>query len=79
MINGEYMEDKRDKFVRLAEQRVNRALSDIRLIGNLSNRSAYNFTDEDVKKIFKVLQKELELAKSRFGDADGASSGDFKL
>ncbi len=73
------MQEKRDKFVRLAEQRVNRAMNDIRLIGNLSNRNAYSFTDEDVKKIFKALQKELDQAKSRFSDSDGGSSGDFKL
>ncbi|MFK8331866.1 hypothetical protein M2D63_017820 [Pseudomonas sp. BJa5] len=73
------MEEKREKFVRLAEQRANRALNDIRLIGNLSNRNAYSFTEEDVKKIFKALQKELDQAKSRFSEAEGASSGDFKL
>ncbi|PJE40127.1 MAG: hypothetical protein CUR33_13960 [Pseudomonas sp.] len=73
------MSDKREKFVRLAEQRVNRAMNDIRLIGNLSNRNAYSFNDEDVKKIFKALQKELDQAKSRFSDADSGSTGDFKL
>lgn len=73
------MEEKREKFVRLAEQRVNRALNDIRLIGNLSNRSAYRFTDDDVKKIFRALQKELDQAKSHFSDAENASGGDFKL
>lgn len=73
------MSEKREKFVRLAEQRVNRAIKDISLIGNLSNRSAYSFTDEDVKKIFKALQKELEQAKARFADAESASGGDFKL
>ena len=44
------MKGKRENFVRLAEGRVNRALKDIRLIGNLSNRSAYSYSDEDVKK-----------------------------
>jgi transcriptional antiterminator len=73
------MSDKREKFIRLAEQRVNRTMNDIRLIGNLSNRNAYSFTDEDVKKIFKALQKELDQAKSRFTDADVGSLGDFKL
>lgn len=73
------MSEKREKFVRLAEQRVNRALNDVRLIGNLSNRSAYSFTEEDVKKIFKTLQKELDQAKARFSDDENASGGDFKL
>ena len=73
------MDRKRDNFVRLAEQRVNRALKAIQLIGNLSNRSAYLSTDEDVKKIFRSLQKELDQAKARFGDADNAGEASFKL
>jgi hypothetical protein len=73
------MIDKRSNFIRLAEGRVNRALKDIRLIGNLSNRAAYSFTEEDVKKIFRTLQRELDLAKSRFSEGDSSGSGDFKL
>lgn len=73
------MKDKRERFVRLAEGRVNRALNDIRLIGNLSNRSAYSYTDEDIKKIFRALQRELESARSRFNDGAGGGSGEFKL
>jgi len=73
------MTDKRAKFVRLAEQRVTRALREIRLIGNLSNRAAYESTDEDVKRIFKALQKELDLAKGRFAEGDSTASGVFKL
>lgn len=73
------MENKREKFVRLAEGRVNRALKDIRLVGNLSNRSAYSYTPEDVKKIFRALQRELEIARSRFDGDDSGGSGDFRL
>lgn len=60
------MKDKRAKFVELAESRVNRAIKDIRLIGNLSNKSAYEFGDDDVRKIFHTLQKELVQARARF-------------
>jgi hypothetical protein len=73
------VDKKRDNFVRLVEQRVNRALREIRLIGNLSNRSAYSSTDEDVKKIFRALQKELDTAKARFGEGEGAGESLFKL
>lgn len=73
------MKSKREDFVRLAEGRVNRAIKDIRLISNLSNRSAYSYSDEDVKKIFRTLQRELELARSRFGDGNSSGSNDFKL
>jgi hypothetical protein len=69
---------KRDKFVELATKRVTRAIHDLRLIGNLSNRSAYAYTEEDVRKILRALQRELETVKARF---NGGESGDseFKL
>lgn len=73
------MKDKRERFVRLAEGRVNRSVKDIRLIGNLSNRSAYSYTDEDIKKIFRALQRELELARARFGGGESSGPDDFKL
>jgi hypothetical protein len=73
------MRDKRQKFVELAEARVTRAIRDIRLIGNLSNRSAYAYTEEDVRKIFRALQKEFEAARGKFGgESDGTRQG-FKL
>ncbi len=73
------MSQKRDNFVRLAEARVNRALREIRLIGNLSNRSAYEFEDADIRKVFGTLQKGLDAAKSRFADAENGSASTFKL
>lgn len=73
------MRDKRKKFVDLAEARVNRAIKDISLIGNLANKAAYDYSDEDARKIFRALQKELDAAKSRFtGDGRGKDS-EFRL
>jgi hypothetical protein len=73
------MRDKRKKFKELAEARVNRAIKDIRLIGNLANRSAYDYTDEDARKMFRALTKEIDAAKARFtGDAGGKDS-EFRL
>jgi hypothetical protein len=56
----------RQKFVQLAEARVNKALKDIQLIGNLSNRSNYDYTDEDVDAIFRALGHEIAACKKRF-------------
>lgn len=69
----------RDKFVELAEKRVQRAIKDIRLIGNLSNRSNYSYTDQDVRKIHTALKKALDDMKARF-DRKGDTGDDiFKL
>jgi len=71
--------DKRAKFIELAESRVNRAIKDLRLIGNLSNRSAYEFTEEDVTRMFRAIQRELDIAKSRFSQKKSADEGTFRL
>ena len=71
--------NKRAKFVKLAESRVNRAIKELRLIGNLSNRSAYEFSDEDIRKIFRTLQKELEGAKARFVSGGKSGSDGFRI
>ncbi len=72
-------EADREKFVELAEKRVSRALKDIKLIGNLSNKSNYSYTKSDTEKIYKALKKAIDEMKSRF-ESSGASAEDiFKL
>ena len=72
-------EKDREKFVELAENRVNRAIKDIKLIGNLSNRSNYSYTDKDVKVIYSALKKALEDVKSRFDRKGDIADETFKL
>ena len=73
------MRDKRAKFLKLANQRVNRAIEQIRLIGNLSNRSAYEFTEEDSRKIVKALLKAVNAAKARLSKGGMDSDQSFRL
>ena len=67
---GEYMskgyESKRDCFVRLAEARTNKILDMLRLLGNCSSKGNYEYTDEDVKKIFNAIEKEVKNTKNKF-------------
>lgn len=69
-------ESKREKFIRLAENRTNKALEMIRLIGNLANKSVYDYSDKDVQKIFKALETEIEIAKKQYNVIGGDK---FKL
>lgn len=62
-------ESDRQKFVELANKRVSKALHDIQLIGNLSNKSNYHYTDNDIAKIFKALNGELKVCRKRFDPA----------
>lgn len=70
-------ETKKERFVRLAENRTNKALEMIRLIGNLSNKSVYDYSAEDISKIFYALESEVALAKKQFTDVGGTDK--FKL
>ena len=60
------MNQKKAKFIELAEKRTNNAIKNIQLIGNLSNTNNYEYTEEDVNKIFKTLKEELATAEARF-------------
>lgn len=71
--------DPRERFVELANKRVNNAIRDLRLIGNLSNRKIYSYTEKDAQKIIRALQKELNDLKSRFGGDDGPDGSNFSL
>jgi len=73
------MPKNREKFVELAEKRVTKAMKDLRLIGNLSNKSNYSYTDEDVKKIVTALDAELKNMRKRFESIGIEDKVAFKL
>ncbi len=46
--------------------RGERILKDIHLLGNLSNNNNYQYFDEDVNKLFSIIESELRTEKTRF-------------
>ncbi len=67
-------ESKHEKFVRVAESRTNKIINMIRLLGNCSNTATYDYTDEDVKKIFSTLESELKACKNKYQDNNNKES-----
>ncbi len=65
----------REKFVALAEKRTSKALQAIAVIGNLSNRSNYSYSDDDVRKIKRALLNQVITTIARFGGQAKNSSG----
>lgn len=59
-------EEKSERFRRVAENRTNRIIESIRLLGNCSNRSNYEYTDEEVRKIFGAIEAELKETKIKY-------------
>lgn len=72
-------ETKREKFVRMAEKRTIKIISMIRLLGNCSNRLAYEYTDKDVNKIFSTIESALGDAKKRFKSSPAGNAEVFSL
>lgn len=59
-------ENKSEKFIRLAEGRMTKVRVALARLENLSNRSTYEYTEEQVNQMFGVLEKELAQVKSSF-------------
>lgn len=59
-------ESKADKFVRLGEYRVNKVIDAIGRLENLSNRTNYEYTQEQVEAMFSIMEKRLLEVKGRF-------------
>jgi ABC-type Fe3+-hydroxamate transport system substrate-binding protein len=72
------MRDREKKFLELAETRVNKVLEGMRLIGNLSNKRNYDYTDDQIKKIFSALDDQLKDLKNKF-KSENKSNTKFKL
>jgi uncharacterized protein YceH (UPF0502 family) len=71
--------DRRERFVNLAESRTAKAMNAIRLLGNLSNRSNYEYTEADVNQIVRALEGEIKALKARFETANNGRETVFKL
>lgn len=72
-------ETKRDRFVRLAEARTNKIIDMIQLLGNCSNTNTYEYSQQDVEKIFSALEYELREAKKKFNKSENKKGSRFTL
>ncbi len=72
-------ETKREKFVRLAETRTNKIIDMLQLLGNCSNSSAYDYSQEDVDKIFSAIESEVKEARKKFNKIESKKSTRFTL
>ena len=52
-------ESKESRFKRIVEARVNKITAMLRLLGNCSFKGNYEYSDEQVEKVFQKLQREL--------------------
>ena len=78
-MSAKSKETKREKFVRMAEARTIKIISMVRLLGNCSNRLAYEYSEKDVNKIFSAIESAVVDAKKRFKSAPAGNVQIFSL
>lgn len=66
MIHSTGMDKRKDNFKRIAAKRTNELLKRIKILGNCSNRSHYDYSEEEVNKIFSEVEKKIREAKAKF-------------
>jgi len=59
-------ETPEERFKRVAEARTNAILDKVRILGNLSNRQMYSYSEEDINKIFSAINKQLKEVRAKF-------------
>lgn len=67
------------RFRKLAESRTNKALNAISRVGNMSNRSMYEWEDEEARKILKALKNAVIEAETRFSAPKAKAPAKFQL
>lgn len=59
-------ETPRDRFKRLATARTNSILQRLKVLGNCSNRHIYEYTEDDIDKIFLEIDRRVKETKGKF-------------
>lgn len=59
-------EAKREAFRRLATKRTNAVIDKLRILGHCANPWLYEYSDEEVRKIFRAIDAELKAIKAKF-------------
>jgi len=59
-------ETREERFKRVAEARTNAVLDKVRILGNLSNRQMYSYSEEDIRKIFSAIDKQIREVRAKF-------------
>lgn len=71
-------ETKAEKFTRLAPARVNKVIDGLRSLQKLSS-SAYEYTPEQIEKIFGAIRTTLEAVEASFAPKEKSTKSGFSF
>lgn len=59
-------EEKREKFMEIAEKRINNCIHDIEILRPMAKSSNYDYTKEDVESMFLAIEGTLNSVKEEY-------------
>ena len=76
----ETINSKRERFEKVASNRVQRILDTLALLQNCANRNNYDYSQEDVDQMFSEINKALKDTKTAFvNEMNKATKQGFKF
>ena len=75
-MNQTKTKEKRERFIRLGESRTKKVLRSISTLSHCSNKSLYDYRDEEIDKIFNTIERAVAESKIKFKKEKPV---DFKL
>lgn len=71
------MENKKERFIRIAELRTSKIIESLISLSKLSNKNNYDYTERELRQIFRAIDQQLNSTKSAFKQQDKNKT--FKL
>lgn len=78
-IKTKHRSAKRERFVRIAERRVNNILDGLESLGKCSNKKNYEYIDDDIVKIFSAIDKKTKEIRSLYKNSNQNKKRKFSL
>jgi len=63
-------ETKEQRFKRVAEKRVQNVINSLRSLSQLANNKVYKWNNDQLEKVWKAIEKEIDNCKKSFKDPD---------
>ncbi len=70
---------KKERFKNVAGRRVQKVLDDIESLAKCSNRSTYDYTDEEVRKMLRAINEKVTQLKVAFNNNSKSGKQTFEF
>lgn len=71
------MENKKERFIRIAELRTSKIIESLISLSKLSNKNNYDYSERELRQIFRAIDQQLNSTKLAFKQQDKNKT--FKL